>query len=788
MIDKALLGDYISESEQLLETLAADLDLVTESAGFNKNSKHPQKPGQDPPLDVVNRVFRTVHSIKGLMGMMELTQIQGHVHRFETVLDDIRLGKLALSRDLSMQLQEVAETLAATIGDAARNVDPKEKMGRLHSMLDGLLDLPRVRAKKGPQSLASLRLSDHELKLLTPFERHRTSENLSAGRSFFEVRVEFQVNELDSRYRSLASMLGDRGELITTLPGKSASKQSIGLKLLLAADIKENELESLVKPFGASVARIGPSPWRRAGAVLKSAGRRKRDQERAGVGPLIPKGKNDARVQTTPPALSSAPAAPAAQDSESRGVDDAELGGFRTVLPAAMAQDSFQSLSHSVRVDLSQIDEVSGLTHELYIEVERLSSMAGRIMAQAQGTAKDRFDLRQCSRSIERQFLELEERLVELRMVSLAQTFSKAGRLAERLAKDLGKEVKVALAGRGTQIDKMIVDRIGGPIYHVLRNAVDHGIEPADERLKSGKPPVGTIKIEATLEGTQAVISISDDGRGIDPDKVLQRAREVGSILEDEQLSDHDVLRLIFRSGFSTASQVSAVSGRGVGLDDVERVMYDLGGEIRVSSEKGKGSRFELAVPTTLVMISAFIVSAADWRYAVNVGQIVELIYVTPADIAGIDGKRKIKWRGGSIPLVELRYLLGLGGARRLEPAAAASMASSPSYAGVSTPTLPLGRPLEPKHSEWVHRQPQRPRPPSRGPDTRVPAFITRLAHRPVAVAVERFDDQREIIVKSMGPLARNIRGIAGAVDLEGGEVALVLDLPGLLMMRSIRA
>jgi two-component system chemotaxis sensor kinase CheA len=203
------------------------------------------------------------------------------------------------------------------------------------------------------------------------------------------------------------------------------------------------------------------------------------------------------------------------------------------------------------------------------------------------------------------------------------------------------------------------------------------------------------------------------------------------------------------------------VSGRGVGLDVVERTVHELGGELRIASETGRWTRFELAVPTTLVMISAFIVRASEWRYAINVGQIVELLYVSLDEVIGREGKRSISWRNQTLPLIELKYLLGLGGARVFRPPMGARAASV--VEGVET------------------RQQA-----SRGM-ARVPVFITRAADRPVAVAVEEFEAQREIIVKSLGPLARRIKGVVGAVDLEGGDVALVLDLPSMLVLRSMR-
>ncbi|MGH9763589.1 MAG: chemotaxis protein CheA, partial [Blastocatellia bacterium] len=366
---------------------------------------------------------------------------------------------------------------------------------------------------------------------------------------------------------------------------------------------------------------------------------------------------------------------------------------------------------------------------------------------------RERFDLKQSSRRLERQFLELEERLVELRMVSLSRTFGRATRLVDRLAHDLGKSISVEVSGRSTLLDKTIVDRVAGPLYHLLRNAIDHGIESPDERTRLGKPESGKIKLEAEIEGTRVIISISDDGRGIDPDQVLRHAEEMGAVKRGAQLTQEEILRLIFHQGFSTADQVSQVSGRGVGLDAVERAVHELGGEISITSQRGKGSQFRLAVPTTLMMISAFVVRVAEWRYAINVGQILELIQVRPSEIIGLDGKRRVKWRGLTVPLVELKFLLGLGGARRLSVSE-----------GKSGPLRRLG--LSSSASPAQHTASETSADRTRRNDNRVAAFITRVADRPIAVAVEQFDDQREVIVKSLGSLARKFRGVGGAVDL----------------------
>jgi two-component system chemotaxis sensor kinase CheA len=701
--DKALLSEYLSESEELLDSLLADLDSLASRAG------------DSPDTNLINRAFRTVHSLKGLSGMMGLAEVQSLAHDFEDILDDLRLGQLALNERTSSALQEAGAGLAALVGGAARGNASEEDFERLRQLLASITLKSRERERREDSGLGMLNLSEGERALLTEYEEHRVNENVRAGRSFFAIIVTFEVGKLDTQYRALASKLEAAGELITTLPEKTTAAALVGFKLVFAAALKEGDVKRIAGPFGGRVARLERSTWRKAGAALRAAGR------------IMP-----------------------GRGASTKGA----AGDLSAVLPPSFAQESLQPLSPSVRVEMSQIDELSGLAHELSIGMEKLTSLAETFLSAANLGARERFDLRFSARRMKREFLELEERLVGLRMVSLAQTFTRAARLAGRLARELGKSVSVEVAGRETQLDKVIVDRVADSIYHVLRNAVDHGLEPPEERRLAGKTARGKIKLEARLEGTRAVVSITDDGHGIDRSEVRRQAVEAGLIADDEASSEEETLRLILRPGISTANQVSAVSGRGVGLDAVERTIYELGGEVRISSEKGKWTRFDLAVPTTLVMISAFIVRASGWRYAVNVAQIIELLYVSPEEILGRDGRRTISWRGATIPLVELGYVLGLGGARLLHQPGGQNGEGSPAAGAGSV---------------------------------KVPVLVTSVADRNVAVAVEQFDEQREIIVKSLGSVGRRLKGIVGAVDLEGGDVALVLDMPSLLVLRSMR-
>jgi two-component system chemotaxis sensor kinase CheA len=697
--DKLLLKEYLSESEEFLDQLISDLDLLA------------RRPGEELDIQLVNRIFRTVHSLKGLSGMMGLAEVQTLAHEFEDILDDLRMGQLSLDREAAALLQEAGAGLAALFGGAARGAINEEDLDRLRELLPMVARGARQRARRSLSVLDEIGLSEQEIELLTEYEQQRIKENYNARRSFLAIAVQFPVAGLDKQYRALVALLDESGEVITTLPAKSSDPSKVAFKLLLATGSKESDVRRAVAPFGGQVSRMGRSTWRKAGKALSGVVR------------------NPLRTRRAEP--------------------EHKTSSQSLRLPPALGQDALQPLSPSVRVELSEIDELSSLAHELYLQAQELISMADDYLKAARLGPKERHDLKFSSRRLQREFIEMEERLVELRMVSLAQTFIRAGRVAGRLARELGKSVSVELAGRDTQLDKMIVDRIVDPVYHILRNAIDHGIETPEERRLAGKSARGKIKIGASLEGTRAIISIEDDGRGIDREKVRRRAIEIGALDEEERLSDEDIIRFIFFPGFSTASQVSALSGRGVGLDAVERAIHGLGGEIRVHSEPGRRSRFEMAVPTTLVLISAFIVRVGRYRYAINVGQIVELSEVDSRDVMGRDGKRQIRWREANIRLIELCYALELGGARVLHGAESGDSTSSPS-------------------------------------SFRIPVLIARVGEKNIAVAVDEFCDQREIVVKSLGSVGQKIKGVVGAVDLEGGDVALVLDLPGLLLLRSI--
>src|SRR5262245_61317551 len=321
--DKALLSEYLSESEELLDSLLADLDSLAARSGHS------------PDTNLINRAFRTVHSLKGLSGMMGLAEVQSLAHDFEDILDDLRLGQLKLNERTNAALQEAGAGLAALVGGAARGTASEEDFERLRQLLAAIAIKSRERAKTEEGGLDSLNLSERERALLTEYEAHRINENVRAGRAFYAISVSFEIETLDSAYRSLSATLEEAGELITTLPEKTTKTTLVGFKLVFAAALKEAEVKRLVEPVSGRVSKLERSTWHKAGAALRAAGRRM-------------------------PGRSASPKA-AAED-------------LTAVLPPSFAQESLQPLSPSVRVDMSEIDELSGLAHELSIGMERITS------------------------------------------------------------------------------------------------------------------------------------------------------------------------------------------------------------------------------------------------------------------------------------------------------------------------------------------------------------------------------------------------------------------------------
>jgi len=398
----------------------------------------------------------------------------------------------------------------------------------------------------------------------------------------------------------------------------------------------------------------------------------------------------------------------------------------RTEPPPGLAQATARS--SVVRVNFAQLDHLLNLVGELIIYRTKLQELGREIAARLGGTEAAR-QLQDVVHHVARASTELQEAVMDVRMLPVRHVFERFPRLVRDLARQQGKQVELILEGEDTRVDKAIIDEIGEPLVHLIRNAVDHGVETPEERVARGKSPTSTILLSAAQESGQVIITIMDDGSGIDAAQVRRKAIERGFLRGNEALSDREALNLIFSEGFSTVAAVTEVSGRGVGLDVVLKTIGRMNGHVEVESIPGVGTRFVIHLPLTLAIISALLVEVAGRTFALPLGAVVESLRFTPEDVHPMSGQDTLRIRERIIPLLHLDTLFGLapaGGRGR--------------YAVV------LGR-----------------------------------GEKRLAVAVHGLRGQQEVVIKGLDPsVSRAAFAVAGATIMGDGSVVLILDVAAL--------
>ena len=379
----------------------------------------------------------------------------------------------------------------------------------------------------------------------------------------------------------------------------------------------------------------------------------------------------------------------------------------------------------TIRVDIDRLDKLINLVGELVINKTRLSQI---------GKTSGNSSLSETVEQMDRVFIDLQNLVMRVRMVPIEQVFNRFPRMVRDLAKDLGKEIELIIEGQETELDRTVVDEIGDPLVHLLRNSVDHGVESPADRACVGKPKTAVVKLTAKHEGNNVVIEVSDDGKGIDPQRVKSKAIEKGILTpsEAEIMDDLTAVNLIFKAGFSTAEQVSDVSGRGVGLDAVRSKIEALSGECGIVTKAGLGSTFRIQLPLTLAIIQALLVKVSSECYAIPLSFIEETTSIFPKDIKEIQGQDSMLLRGHILPLIRLDTAVGL---------------------------IPR---------KWSQEE-------------ELLVVVVRKSGRTLGLLVDELVGQQEVVIKSLGELVGGIPGIGGATILGDGTVSLILDIPTLV-------
>jgi two-component system chemotaxis sensor kinase CheA len=686
--DKAR-DEFFSEAQEIIETLSRNL-LALDTATKQGNS--------DPSL--VNEAFRAVHTLKGLAGLFGAVRLGALSHRLEDLLDALRLGRMQLG-------PEALDVLFSAV-DAYNKVLELEKVGRDDHLpeVDALLaNLDRLGAGVPQESSP---VSDYEfdagmLAVLTEYEEHRLKVNIEQKMFLYRLRVQFDLATIDRALEQIKERARRHGEIITYLPtGETTSADSIELDLLMAS---RDSLATLIGTLGAD------------NVVIEEIARRRRSHE---AGPRASVAHNNAL--SVP--MASAPA---------RGPDSNLPPARETDRTGAIEKErSLRSLTQTVRVDIRKLDHLMNIVGELAIVRGALSRMAERLRNDGQRQLSA--ELLRLHRNFDRRLTEMQDGILEVRMVPLGQVFERLARVVRQISRELNKEIRLVITGAETEIDKLIVEELSDPLMHMIRNAIDHGIESADRRAEVGKPAAGTIALNAYQKGNHVMIEVEDDGSGIDEAAIVEKAVSLGKIERNEvnELAREEVLGLIFLPGLSTRSAVDDVSGRGVGMDIVKTNISKLGGVIDVHSEPGIGTKMTITLPITLAIVSALIVRAEAQVFALPLASVSEALSLDESLVRVLDGREVVTLRGSTLPICRLTRLLGLE--RDLENA---------------------------QRQGFV--------------------VVVALGSRRLGLVVDHLFGQQDIVIKPLGKSLSSVRGFAGATELGDQRVGLVLDAAALI-------
>jgi two-component system, chemotaxis family, sensor kinase CheA len=653
--------EFTSEAEELLDTLSRDL-VEFESQGTNVRP------------ELVNKIFREVHSLKGLAGMLGFGDISELSHSLEDMLDRLRMGKIPITKDLIDLLYDAVDglnRLVIAIHDPSLTglVDMNSLTSRIHAIVT------QQPQQKHDDPFALLTLDEQTKKSLTEYEEHRLLENVRAGKSILSLEVTFDFSDFDERLRALTGNLSEAGEVISTLPAiPTGNVNGIAFRLLYGSVLDVDAVKVLAPE-----------------AVVSSL--------------------RKAAVAQAAPAAESVAAAAAVE------VPEEEM--------------SLRSLSQTVRVDISKLDHVMNIVGELIIEKTQLEALARAMTLQQARLASH--ELGKIARNLDRKLNELQKSVIEIRMVPVGQIYSKLSRTVRKLARELGKEIELVLRGEDTELDKMMVEELTDPLMHIIRNALDHGVESPEERRRVGKTSIGHVTLNAYQQGNSVVLDVIDDGRGIDPEKVRRVALDRGLITEKDVIDQNRAYELLFTPGFSTATQVSEISGRGVGLDVVKRNIQELKGTIDVMSRPGEGSTFRISLPITLAIIQALIVEAGGEKFAIPLTSVEESLRIYSRDIRTVERKEVFTLRDFTLPLLRLSDAFQLADSH------------------------------------------------DHGPDTKWFVVVTRAGEKTIGLLVDALVRQQEVVIKSIGERLKTIPGIAGATEIGESDIVLVVDVGSLI-------
>lgn len=677
---------FIDETNEHLQSLNEQLLII---------EKEPDN------TETINEIFRAAHSLKGMAGTMGYKRMQKLTHQMENVFSEIRNGKMKVTPnlvDVLFQCLDALESYLELIQESADEGDNDNEpiLKQLEAILNGgtVDETIKEDVKISETNVSAGSVSDDNKAkykdfVYADFERHAIAEALEKKMNVYTITVYVDETCLLKAARAFLVFknLENIGEVIKSNP--------------TVQDIEDEKFD-----FDFSICVISDESLEKVISVIRNV-----SEVKEAIGEKLEKLPEekvaDVEVEVKEEKKETK------SSSNTKGEKNKQTGGKPIV-------------NRSVRVDIEKLDVLMNLVSELIIAKNGLVS---------QSVSDDSIKSQAFNEQIEyleRVTTNLHESVMKVRMMPIETVTQKFPRMIRDLCKKLNKNMELIMTGEDTELDRTVIDEIGDPLMHLLRNSADHGLETPEKRAERGKPEVGTIRLDAYQDGNNVVIEVGDDGNGIDVESVRNKAVEKGTVTTEqaELMSDKEVIDLLFKPSFSTAKTVSDISGRGVGLDVVKTKIESLGGDIEVKTVLGEGSTFIIRLPLTLAIIQALMVELGDEKYAISLGSIQTIEDIPVSEIKYVQTKEVVNLRGTVIPLIRLDSVLDI---------------------------------------EYTQN------------DESLTVVVVKKGDKLAGLVVDKLIGQQEIVIKSLGKYISNNKIIGGATILGDGEVALILDVNTLL-------
>jgi two-component system chemotaxis sensor kinase CheA len=659
----------MSKPEDSLKEFVAEAEEIIENLNQNLLVMEATEDKTTVRPDVLNAIFRAAHTLKGMSGMVGLKKVSEISHRMEDMLDNLRMGKLPMSPPVMDTLFKGMELLRGIIESVNAG---KGEDADIAPMLQQIQQVVSG-GSKSSSSTGAEGIDPALLKVLTEYETHRLNENIRLKINLFEFTVRFPLETFDKDLAKLNTKLQSFGEIITTLPSPGMSPEAgIVFKLIIGT---KTDLKTLQSQFSQDQLEIRP------------------------IGSKIERERTDE-------------IAPLSTPEEDKG-----SGSIRSITP-------------TVRVDIGKLDTLLNVVGELVLTKAVIGQISKQLLHNS-GFTTTGVELQKTYQALDRRVGELQEGLVEIRMIPIGQVFDRLVRVVRKLSRELGKEVDLQISGEETKLDKSMIEEIADPLMHLIRNSLDHGIELKEDRRRAGKPEIGIINLRAMQKGNNVVIEVEDDGLGIDLAKVYKKGLERGLLDKNKEYDQRELINVLFAPGFSTAEEVTEVSGRGVGLDVVAKNISRLSGLVDVVTDMGKGTKFSITLPITLVIIKALVVRIGTEIYAIPLNSVSESLMIQSKDIRTVEKREVIQLRDHTLALLRIRDVFHL--------------------------------------------------PPTESGEDRLYVIVVGLAEKRIGLVVDAIEGQQEIVIKALGEFLRDTPGIAGATELGNRKTILVLDVAALI-------